>query len=74
MPLRPLKAFKAFKALFVEYVSATQDSLLLESQVIIANGAWLLIVEPFQRLSLYVLPLLLTQWQSRLLNQAQPLR
>jgi hypothetical protein len=63
-----LKALKALQAFLVEDVSATEDRLLLKSQVFIAYGTWLLVIETFERLLFDLPPLDLAQGQLRLLN------
>jgi hypothetical protein len=43
-----LKALKTLQTFLMEYMGAAEDRLLLESQIVVANGAWLLIIEPLQ--------------------------
>ena len=49
-------------------VRATEDGLLLKPQVLIAYRAWLLFIEPLERLFLDLPPLVLAQGELRLVN------
>lgn len=48
LALGSLKALKAFETLLMKDMGATEDGLLLETKVLIADGAWFLIIEPFE--------------------------
>ena len=57
----------------MEDVGTTEDGLLLKAQVLIAYRAWLLFIEPLERLFFDLPPLVLAQGQLRLVNQAEAL-
>jgi hypothetical protein len=57
----------------VEDVRATEDGLLLQAKVLVAYRAWLLLIEPLERLFLDLPPLILAQGQLRLVNQTEAL-
>lgn len=74
MTLASLESLERVKALLVEHMGTAEDGLLLEPQIIVAYGAGFFVIEALERLLLYVFPLLLAEWQGRLLDQAQALR
>ena len=53
---KPLEAIEAF---LMENVRATEDSLFLEPQLFIANGAWFLLIETLQGFLFNLFPLVL---------------
>ena len=57
----------------MEDVRATENGLLLQAKVLVAYRAWLLFIEPLERLFLDLPPLILAQGQLRLFNQTKPL-
>ena len=63
-----LESLETLKTLLVKHVTAAQNGLFLETQVLITYWAGFLIVESLERRNFYLLPFSLAERQLRLLN------